>query len=467
MGEGVVFGLAASHTLDLTTGSVTKKLLRFVIPILISGLLQHMYTIADRIVVGNFAASGKIALAAVGATAPATNLLLNFFIGIAVGVNVVCANLRGGNQAQRLRECMHTAMILSLILGVILTVVGVSLAEGLLARMGTPADVLPSAAVYMRIYFMGMPGTLVYNFGAAILRSHGDAKRSMYILGITGIVNVVLNLVLVIGFAMDVKGVAIATITAQYLSAGAVLWILFHPGQEYGLRLAEVRLHRHLLLKMIAIGLPCGINGVLQGVSNVILQSAINSFNSADIIAGNTAATDINNFSYLVNTAFSTACVSFSGQCYGAKLYKRVDKLAVSSSLCNCGILVVLAVIVTLFPRQILRIFNSDPNVIEAGVFKMLLCSWSTMFFAVSETMVGCVRGMGKSTPPMLLNIFCLCGVRLIWVLLVFPHCPYDPAYVYLCFPVSWFLGVIAQTGYFLYCRKRLMANTAPTVISA
>lgn len=451
--------MANSHAIDLTKGSVAKKLLLFAFPILVSGLLQHMYTIADRIVVGNFAENGKIALAAVGATAPATNLLLNLFNGFSVGVNVVCANLRGGNESQKLRQSMHTALLLSLILGITLAAIGTSLAESILTWMGTPADVLPSAAVYMRIYFMGMPGTLLYNFGAAILRAHGDARRSMYILGVTGLVNVVLNLVLVIGCGLDVEGVAIATIVAQYLSAGAVVWILFSPRQEYFLRLAEARLHRETLVKMIAIGLPCGINGILHSATNVLLQASINAFNSADIIAGNTAATDINNISYLVNTAFSAAVVSFAGQCFGAKAYKRIDKLAVSAVVSNCGILLILAVAVTLFPRQLLSLFTADPNVVEAGVFKMLLCSWSTMFFAVSEIMVGCVRGMGKSMQPTVLNVISLCGIRVIWIWLVFPLCPHDPAYLYMCFPVSWILGMLFQIGYFLHCRSGLGKN--------
>lgn len=449
--------MASAHTLDLTKGSVTKKLLQFAFPIIVSGLLQHIYTIADRIVVGNFAENGKIALAAVGSTAAATNLLLNFFLGFAVGVNVVCANFRGAGEEQRLRRSMHTSMLLSVTLGVVLGILGVLASPLLLERMGTPKDVLPSAALYMQIYFMGMPGTLVYNFGAAILRAHGDAKRTMYILGITGLVNVVLNLVLVIGCRMDVAGVAIATIVAQYLSAGAVVWILFSPRQEYGMRIAQLRMHGDALKKIISIGLPCGINAILQSITNVTIQSSINGFNSADIIAGNTAATDINNISYLFNTAFSSATVSFAGQCFGAKEYKRLDKLAVSASLSNCCILMGLALIVTLFPRQLLGMFTSDPNVIEAGVFKMLLCSWSTMFFGISEVMVGCVRGMGRSTQPTLLNLFCICGVRLIWIWFVFPLCPYEPVYLYLCFPVSWIMAAICQTANFIHCRRRLI----------
>ena len=454
--------MASAHTLDLTKGSVTKKLLQFAFPIIVSGLLQHIYTIADRIVVGNFAENGKIALAAVGSTAAATNLLLNFFLGLAVGVNVVCANFRGAGEAQQLRKSMHTSMLLSVALGIVLGLLGVFASPALLRRMGTPEDVLPSATLYMQIYFLGMPGALVYNFGASIMRAYGDAKRSMYILGVTGLVNVVLNLVLVIGFRMDVAGVAIATIVAQYLSAVAVVWILFRPRQEYGMRMAELRIHWQMLKKVIAIGLPCGINAILQSVTNVMIQSSINGFNSADIIAGNTTATDINTISYLFNTAFSSACVSFAGQCYGAKEYKRLDQLALSASVSNCAILTVLATVVTLFPRQLLGLFTSDPNVIEAGIFKMILCSWSTILFGISEVMVGCVRGMGKSTQPTVLNLICICGARLAWIWFVFPLCPYEPAYLYLCFPVSWFLAAVCQSANFILCRKKLPVSKTP-----
>ena len=444
-----------AHTLDLTKGSVTKKLISFAIPILLSSLLQHLYTIADRVVVGNFAADGATALAAVGATNSATNLLLNLFVGISLGANIVCSNLRGANRQEKLRKCMHSAVVLSAIFGVVLMVIGLALAKKILTWMATPADVLPAATTYMRIFFMGMPGSLVYNFGAAILRAHGDSKRSMYILGVTGLVNVALNLVLVIGLHLDVAGVAIATITAQYLSAGAVMWILFSPKQEYKLRLKELRLHKDLVGKMVAIGVPCGINGILQCLSNVIIQSSVNSFGKF-VIAGNTAATDIKNFAYLVNSAFSSACVSFAGQCCGARQYKRLDKLVVCSATWNSLIVVLIATVSTIFPRQLLGIFNSDPAVVDAGIFKLILLSWTCVFFGISDSMVGCIRGMGKSLSPTVLNIICLCGIRLLWVLFVFPHCPHDPRYLYLCFPVSWVIAAILQTCNFIYCRKQL-----------
>ncbi len=444
-----------AHTLDMTKGSVTKKLLSFAMPILLSTILQHLYTIADRVVVGNFALDGPTSLAAVGATNAATNLLLNLFVGISLGANIVCSNLRGANNQEKLRKCMHSAVVLSAIFGVVLMIIGLSLAKTILVWMDTPEDVLPLATAYMRIFFMGMPGSLVYNFGAAILRSHGDSKRSMYILGVTGIVNVVLNLVLVIGFHLDVAGVAIATITAQYLSAMAVMWILFNTEQEYKLRLKELRLHKELVSKMVAIGVPCGINGILQCLSNVILQSSVNSFGKY-VIAGNTAATDINNFAYLVNGAFSSACVSFAGQCCGARKYKRLDKLVVVSATWNTVIVALIATAATIFSRTLLGIFNSDPAVIEAGVFKLVLLSWTCIFFGISDTMVGCVRGMGKTIGPTVLNIICLCGLRLVWVLLVFPHCPHDPKYLYLCFPVSWVIAAIVQTCNFIHSRKQL-----------
>lgn len=447
--------MAGTHTLDLTKGSVTKKLLTFALPIFLSTVLQHLYTIADRVVVGNFAADGTTALAAVGATNSATNLLLNLFVGVSLGANIVCANLRGANRTEKLRRCMHSAVVLSAIFGVVLMGIGCAMAEKILTWMATPTDVLPMATTYMRIFFMGMPGSLVYNFGAAILRSHGDSKRSMYILGVTGIVNVVLNLVLVIVFHLDVAGVAIATIVAQYLSAIAVMWILFSKKQEYKLSFKELRLHKDVVGQMVAIGVPCGINGILQSLSNVILQSSVNSFGKY-VIAGNTAATDINNFAYLVNGAFSSACVSFSGQCCGAREYKRLDKLVVSSAIWNSVFVVLIAAIATIFPRQLLGIFNSDPKVVDAGIFKLILLSWTCVFFGISDTMVGCVRGMGKSLTPTVWNIVCLCGVRLVWVLFVFPHCPHDPRYLYLCFPVSWVIAVIVQTCNFIYERKRL-----------
>ena len=444
-----------ANSLDMTQGPIVKKLLLFAIPVLLSSLLQHFYTIVGNVVVGNFAADGTMAQAAIGATNHATKMLLNLFLGISLGANVVCARIRGANDQEKLRKSMHTAITLSAILGVVLMVLGLSLSEDLLTLMNTPKDVEPDALSYIRIIFLGMPATLIYNFGSAIMRSNGDTTRSMYILGITGLINVGLNFGLVAGLQMDADGVAIATITSQYLSACAVLFILFSPKQEYRLKFKELIPDRRLVLQIIAIGIPCGINGILQSLSNVALQSTVNGFGK-EVIAGTAAAADISCFAYLVNDAFAAACVSFSGQCCGAKNYKRLDKLARSAALCDGLIVLGMATLITIFARPLLGLFNPDPNVINAGMFRLLLLSWTTVFFGISESLVGCVRGMGKSMSPTVINLFFLCGVRVIWAWFIFPYLPYKPEYLFLCYPISWVLALAVHIFNYLHCRKKL-----------
>lgn len=445
-----------SNSLDMTEGPIIKKLLLFAIPVLLSSLLQHFYTIVGNVVVGNFASDGTMAQAAIGATNHATKMLLNLFLGISLGANVVCSRIRGAKDHIRLRRSMHTAMLLSAMLGIALMVLGLLLSSWLLDIMKTPKDVAPYALTYIRIIFLGMPATLIYNFGSAVMRSNGDTTRSMYILGVTGLINVALNLVLVAVFQLDAAGVAIATIITQYLSALAVLWILFSPKQEYRLRLKELALDKRLMIQIITIGIPCGINGILQSLSNVTLQSTVNGFGK-EVIAGTAAAADISCFAYLVNDAFAAACVSFAGQCCGAKAYNRLSKLARSAAVCDGLIVLSMAALITLFARPLLSIFNPNPAVVDAGMFRLLLLSWTTVFFGISESLVGCVRGMGRSLSPTVINLFFLCGIRVIWAMFVFPYLPQDPAYLFLCYPISWVLALIAQWINYIYCRKKLV----------
>ena len=447
--------MARSNTLDMTEGPIVKKLLLFAFPILLSSLLQRCYSIADSVVVGNFAENGTAAQAAIGAVSPAINMLVNLFTGLSIGANVVCANIRGANDHTRLRKGMHTSITLSAILGITLMLLGFVLSGPLTTVMHTPKDVRPQALLYMCITFAGMPASMVYNFSAAVMRAHGDTKRSMYILAVTGLVNVALNLVLVICFHLDVAGVAIATITAQYLSAAAILWLLFRPRGEYKLRLRELAPDWKLLWKIFAVGMPCGINGILHSASNVILQSTVNGFGEA-VIAGNNAATNINCFPYLVNDCLAAACVSFSGQCCGAKAYKRLDKLIFSAAVCDAIVVLAMSAVITVFARPLLALFNPDPLVTQEGVFKLILLSWSTVFFGITECVVGCVRGMGKTLSPTVINIICLCGARLVWAWVIFPLLPYEPEYLYLCYPISWLLALIGQGINYLICRKRL-----------
>ena len=443
------------NSLDMTQGPIVKKLLLFALPVLASALLQHFYSIADSMVVGNFAANGTMAQAAIGATNHVTKILLNLFTGIALGANVICAQLQGSKDDAELQKSRHTAVLLSVFLGILLMAMGLLLSDTLLDITNTPKDVFQAALTYMRIIFLGMPASLMYNFGSAILRANGDTKRSMYILGVTGLVNVALNVILVVVFHWDVVGVAVATITAQYLSAFAVLYILFHKKQAYKLRISELRIDRRLAKKIIAVGLPCGINGILQSVSNVILQSTVNVFGK-EVIAGCAAAADISCFAYLVNDAFAAACLSSSGQCHGAGNHKRIDRIAITAAICDSIIVLAMATAITVFSRQLLRLFNPDPAVIEAGMFRLLLLSWTTIFFGISECFVGSVRGMGRSLSPTAINLVFLCGVRLAWAIFVFPLLPHDPAYLFLCYPISWVLSLGAQTINYIHCRKKL-----------
>ena len=445
--------MASSHTLDLTQGSIIKKLVSFVIPILLSAVLQNLYTIADRIVVGQYV--GDEALAAVGSTGSAIALILNLVNGVAIGVNVVCANLKGARKFKTLEKCMHTVMVLAVICGVGMGLFGVLLSKPILQLMATPAQVLDGATLYMQLYFAGVPALLVYNFGAAILRAYGDTKRTMYTLTATGLVNVCLNLLFVIVFRFGVAGVAIATMIAQIISAAVVLMILFSKKDEYKLQFKALRLDKAQVVKILRVGIPCGLNGVVFNIANVILQSSINSFNSVAIVAGNTAANDVTNFNYLVINSFNAGMVSFAGQCYGARQYKRIDKLAGTAMLLCNSILLTMAVVMTVWARPILGLFNSQPEVVDAGWFRLVLCAWTYMLYAPSEIYTGCIRGMGRSTAPMIMNFAGVCLPRIVWAMLIFPlH--RTPEFLYLCWPISWVISSAMQMIYYFHIRKKL-----------
>ncbi len=448
--------MRASYSLDLTEGSVTKKLFLFSMPILLTQLLQHLYGIADKIVVGQFAPNGEVALAAVGATAAATTLILNIFVGMAGGANVVCANLCGAHRKEDLDRCMHTSILLAVVTGLILGFFGIFISKPLLQLMATPAEVLGDATLYMQIYFLGVPASMICNFSSAILRAHGDAKRPMYIFMFSGLVNVLLNLLMVVGFGRGVDGVAIATVASQVVAAVIFMWILFDPKQEYQLQLKKLYFHKVQLLSIVRVGVPNGLNGMVFSLSNVVVQSSVNSFNSTAIIAGKTAATDVSMLMYQVIYSFYTACVSFSGQCYGAGKYRRIDSALKSSVLTVWSFILVMATVCTIFPRQILGLFNSSPEVIDAGINIMLICCWGYILYTVSEVFLGGVRGMGYSLGPTILNLAGICLPRLLWIWFVFPmHRTIE--FLFLCYPISWLISAILQVWNYFHCRRKLI----------
>lgn len=434
------------HSIDFTTGSVPKKLILFTLPILASNILQHLYNAADRAVVGQFA--GKTALAAVGSTGSATTMLLNIFIGLAVGANIVNSNLLGAKKTDELRRSMHTSILLAIICGIVVMGIGIFVCEPLLRLMSCPDNVIDLATLYMRIYFCGVPGSLLYNFGAGILRTHGDSKRPMSILAVSGVINVLLNVVFVVVFHMSVAGVALATIISQYVSAIRVLGILFNPNGEYRLTFKELKLHKKELLSVLRVGLPCGLNGIVFSISNVVIQSTVNTFGDT-LIAGNVAADGITAFIYQVIAASYSASVSFAGQCYGAGKIKRINRLLGTAVLLSSAVLTLLCGIMTIFPRPLLSIFNSDPNVIELGIPKMLIVGWGYVLYGVSETVLACLRGMRKTAVPTALNVFCVCVVRILWVWLIFPLRP-TTTVLYLCYPVTYVLSILALGIYYI-----------------
>lgn len=442
----------AKHSMDLTTGSVMKKLLLFTLPILASNLLQHLYNAADTVVVGKFAS--ETALAAVGSTGSLIALLLSLFTGLAAGTNVACANHYGAKNREKLRACMHVSLLLGLICGLVLMVVGVVFARPLQVMMGSPYNVIDQATLYIRIYFLGVPASLIYNFASAILRAHGDTKRPMIILALSGVLNVLLNLLFVMAFHMDVEGVALATIISQYLSMAVALYLLFDPKGDCAMERRELKFHKESVAEIVRIGVPSGINGIVFSLSNVIFQSTVNSFGDV-VMAANTAGVSLGDFVCLIAASFSTGCVSYAGQCRGAKQYKRIDSLLTKSITAALVGVFSAAILITLMPRTLLGLYSNDPQVIEKAVGRVIMVSWGYSIYAVGESTSGCLRGMGYTAMPTFLNVCGVCLPRVLWIFLIFPLCP-TYFMLNICYPVSWLISAALQVGYYLHIRRKL-----------
>lgn len=446
------------HTMDLTTGSVTRKLLAFAYPLLITNLLQHLYKAADNAVVGRFA--GGDALAAVGTTGSATGLILNIIIGFATGATIVNSNLLGAGHHKTLRKSMHTSLLIALFSGLLVAVVGVFLAKPMLRLMKCPKDILDDATLYMRIILCGAPGTMLYNFGAGILRTHGDSKRPMMIAAVCGLVNVGLNLIFVLCLDMTVDGVAYATIISRYLSAASVMVILFNKNDDFKLRFREIKLHAKEAMNIIKIGLPCGLNAVVFNISNMIIQTGVNGFGE-DVIAGGVAASNITTFLYQIILAFYSASVSFSGQCFGAKKFKRIDKVLFIASGISAATTVVISVMLTIWPEFFLSFFNTEPAVLETGTVKLFIVSWSYVLYAISEVCLACLRGMRQTVAPMIINIFCICIIRILWIFCVCPLAPDRVEFLYLCYPISYVFSMTLLGIFYWRTRRKLNKSYA------
>ncbi len=446
-----------SYEMDMCNGPLFGKLVAFAVPLILSGILQLLFNAADIIVVGRFA--GSESLAAVGSTSSLINLLVNIFIGLSVGANVLVAQFYGAQKRKDLEETVHTAMLLALFGGAFLIVVGVLLADPLLEMMGTPEDVPPQAALYMKIYFVGMPVTLVYNFGSAILRAVGDTRRPLYFLLTAGIINVVLNLIFVIQFSLGVAGVALATVISQCVSAALIVQCLVRSDAPYRLRRDRLKMTKGKLMLIAKIGLPAGLQGAIFSISNVLIQSSVNSFGSI-AMAGNTASANIEGFVYTSMNAVYQTALSFTSQNFGAKKFDRMTK-----TLLYClGFVVFVGVVMgdgaVLLGRKLLGIYSSDPEVIQYGMNRLRIISGTYFVCGIMDTMVGGLRGVGYSVIPMLVSLTGACAFRVVWIFTVFAM-DRTLQTLYLSYPVSWAITFTAHVVCYVLIRRKLARKFA------
>lgn len=446
-----------AKTADLTTGALLPKIILFSLPLAASGILQLLFNAADVVVVGRFA--GSQALAAVGSTTSLVNLLVNMFVGMSVGSNVVTARALGAHDDTAVKNTVHTSVVLSIIGGLLLAVIGVCFSRPLLELMGSPADVIDLAALYLRIFFLGMPVNMLYNFGAALLRSVGDTKRPLYCLAFSGCINVALNLVFVIFFHMSVAGVALATIISQAVSAVLVVRLLLKEEGALKLDLKALRLHPAALAQIMRIGIPAGLQGTVFSLSNVVIQSSINTFGSV-VIAGNSAASSIEGFVYVGMNAFQQACVTFTSQNFGARKYQNIRKVLFYCSACVVTVGTVLGVGATAAGPLLCGIYSSDAAVVAAGVHRLSIICQLYCMCGLMDVLSGAIRGIGYSVMPMVVSLLGSCALRLVWVATIFRMVGTIDS-LYISYPISWALTTLAHLICFIVAMRKVQC-TAP-----
>lgn len=443
------------NEIDMLNGPLFSRIILFAIPLILSSLLQLLFNAADLVVVGKFAGSNS--LAAVGATSSLINLLVNLFVGISMGCSVYLGRTIGETKLDRANRIVHTSIAMALICGVFMLIFGNVVCKPMLTIMGTPDGVINLSVLYMRIYFCGMPAFMLYNFGAALLRAIGDTKRPLYYLSLAGVVNVVFNLFLVVVCHMGVAGVAIATITSQYISAILVVLSLLHTDGYMRLELKKLCLENTIVKEIIRIGLPAGIQSVVFNISNVLIQSSVNSFGPI-VLAGNTAAQNIEGFVYTSMNGIYQTCLSFTSQNYGAKNYKRINKI-----LIECLLTVTVA---GLFFGQgayrlgthLLGFYTSDPQVVQYGLNRLSVVSATYFICGLMDVICGTMRGIGYSIMPMIVSLVGACLFRIIWIFTVFRayHTQFS---LYVSYPISWILTFVAHLICYLIVRKKVFKH--------
>ena len=440
-----------SYRMDMTEGPLTTKIIKFTIPVMLTGILQLLFNTADVIVVGRF--TGKTALAAVGSTGSLINLLVSLFMGLSIGTNVLVARYQGAKDDKAVSETVHTSIALGIVGGLILLIIGVVATRPLLEMMATPEDVIDQSTLYMRILFFGMPLNLILNFGAAILRAIGDTKRPLYYLTIAGVINLFLNIFLVTVFSLGVAGVAIATVISEGVSCGLILLCLKHETGAIRLYFNRIKINPSKCIDIMKIGLPAGLQGCIFSISNVLIQSSVNSFGST-VMAGNTAASNIEGFVYVSMNSLHQTCISFTSQNFGAGKFKRIKKV-----LINCLVIVAITGLVLgnsayFFGKYLLSAYNNEAEVISYGLIRLSIIS--TMYFlcGLMDVMVGAMRGIGYSILPMIVSLVGACGLRIVWIYTVFVKFRTIDI-LFISYPVTWTITFLSHlVCYYIVTRK-------------
>lgn len=440
-----------SYRMDMTEGPLTTKIIKFTIPVMLSGILQLLFNTADVIVVGRF--TGKTALAAVGSTGSLINLLVSLFMGLSIGTNVLVARYQGAKDDKSVSETVHTSIALGIVGGLILLIVGVVATRPLLEMMATPEDVIDQSTLYMRILFFGMPLNLILNFGAAILRAIGDTKRPLYYLTVAGVINLFLNIFLVTVFSLGVAGVAIATVISEGVSCVLILLCLKHETGAIRLYFNRIKINPSKCVDIMKIGLPAGLQGCIFSISNVLIQSSVNSFGST-VMAGNTAASNIEGFVYVSMNSLHQTCISFTSQNFGAGKFKRIKKV-----LINCLAIVAITGLVLgnsayFFGKFLLSAYNNEAEVISYGLIRLSIIS--TMYFlcGLMDVMVGAMRGIGYSILPMIVSLVGACGLRIVWIYTVFVKFR-TLDILFISYPVTWTITFLSHlVCYYIVTRK-------------
>ena len=431
----------------MTEGVIWKEILLFSIPLLLGNLFQQLYNAVDSVVVGNYI--GAQALAAVGSSAPVINLLVSFFMGLAVGAGVIISRYFGARKKEELHIAVHTSLALTFAAGLVMTLIGVLISPYVLQWVGTPSDVMDSSVLYLRIYFLGILSVMVYNMGSGILRAVGDSRNPLYFLIVSSVTNIILDMLFVIVFHMGIAGVRWATLIAQTISAVLTMLLLMRTKEEYQVKLKHIRFHKHMLYEIVRLGLPSGLQNAIVSFSNVIVQSNINAFGSL-AMAGCGSYTKIDGFAILPVMSYSMALTTFTGQNMGAKKYDRVKQGAKTGILMSVLTIVCISALLLMLGPNVLAIFSSDPTVINYGLYMMHVLAPGYIFLAISHAFNGIIRGAGITTVPMIVMVTCWCGLRMAWILTSVPLF-HDIGVVFMGWPLTW---IASALWLFLYYRK-------------